>query len=301
MKWEDVQRLVAKLDQTIALDSEEELCEKKNAAFASILGELWEGIVGPVVRALESDESAIMTPQYKKRIWWIPTSVLWKLPLHAAGIYQPAGEKLSDRFISSYAPSLSTLLSTIRAHKAQEAQKHSPSLMVVTVPAASQEQTLESLDEEVESIMQGASDAAELSLISGSDANPDLILSLMTRHSWVHFACHGHQDHANPFDSCFKTFGSPLHLHDIIRSSLPNAELAFLAACHSAAGDLTTPDESIHLAAGMQFIGYRSVVGTMWAMADVDGPVLAREFYKHMFRKKGRRGRVDCKDAVYWV
>jgi hypothetical protein len=33
----------------------------------------------------------------------------------------------------------------------------------------------------------------------------------------------------------------------------------------------------------------------MWAMADDDGPVLAQNFYKHMFKKKGP---VDCGDAA---
>jgi CHAT domain-containing protein len=39
----------------------------------------------------------------------------------------------------------------------------------------------------------------------------------------------------------------------------------------------------IHLAAAMQFCGFRSVVGTMWAMADVDGRDLARCFYRSVF------------------
>jgi CHAT domain-containing protein len=42
------------------------------------------------------------------------------------------------------------------------------------------------------------------------------------------------------------------------------------------------PDEALHLAAAMQFSGFRSVVGTLWAMADIDGEDLAKEFYKSM-------------------
>jgi CHAT domain-containing protein len=118
----------------------------------------------------------------------------------------------------------------------------------------------------------------------------------MTVHPWVHFSCHEKQDEEVPFDSCFKVQGKPLRLINIVREGLPHAELAFLAACHSAAGDLERPNEGFHLAAGMQFAGFRSVVGTMWTMADEDGPLLSETFYKHMFRRKS--GKVDHRDSA---
>ena len=40
--------------------------------------------------------------------------------------------------------------------------------------------------------------------------------------------------------------------------------------------------EALHLAAAMQYSGFRSVVGTMWAVVDDDGPELAKYFYKMM-------------------
>jgi CHAT domain-containing protein len=123
------------------------------------------------------------------------------------------------------------------------------------------------------------------------------VLNAMKQHPWIHFTCHGTQNTTKPFDSCFKTGRADQYLRvvDIIKDDIPNAEFAFLAACHSAAGDDRTPNETIHLAAGMQFAGYQSVIGTMWAMADEDGPLVAEVFYKHMFRKKSG---VDCADAA---
>jgi CHAT domain-containing protein len=47
-------------------------------------------------------------------------------------------------------------------------------------------------------------------------------------------------------------------------------------ACH---GTL----EGLHLAAAVQYCGFRSVVGTMWAMVDEDGRELAVNFYKTLF------------------
>jgi CHAT domain-containing protein len=78
--------------------------------------------------------------------------------------------------------------------------------------------------------------------------------------------------------------GKRLQLLDIVRSQLPDAEFAFLSACHTAElTDESIADEMLHLAAAMQFCRFRSVVGTMWAMADTDGEGLARDFYSEVF------------------
>ncbi|KAG1742803.1 hypothetical protein EDB19DRAFT_1700425 [Suillus lakei] len=53
-----------------------------------------------------------------------------------------------------------------------------------------------------------------------------------------------------------------LTLLNIVENNAPQAEFAFLSACHTAVGDEQTPDEVIHLAAGLQFSGFKSVIGT---------------------------------------
>jgi CHAT domain-containing protein len=47
-------------------------------------------------------------------------------------------------------------------------------------------------------------------------------------------------------------------------------------------------DEGLHLAAAVQYCGFRSVVGTMWAMVDNDGQDLAKNFYKALFSNSRR-------------
>jgi CHAT domain-containing protein len=94
---------------------------------------------------------------------------------------------------------------------------------------------------------------------------------------------------AKPFDASFELHGDNLTLLDIVRSQLPTAEFAFLSACHTA--ELTEDsiaDEGLHIAAAMQFCGFRSVVGTMWAMADTDGADLSKHFYKSIFAESTR-------------
>jgi len=111
----------------------------------------------------------------------------------------------------------------------------------------------------------------------------------LKHHEFVHFACHGILEIGKPFDASFKLHGDDrLTLLDIVHSQLPTAEFAFLSACHTA--ELTEEsidDEGLHLAAALQYCGFRSVVGTMWAMADTDGRDVSRWFYRSMFSQAG--------------
>jgi CHAT domain-containing protein len=40
----------------------------------------------------------------------------------------------------------------------------------------------------------------------------------------------------------------------------------------------------MHLAAGIQFAGYTSVVATMWKICDEDAPKVADHTYRYLFR-----------------
>ena len=76
-----------------------------------------------------------------------------------------------------------------------------------------------------------------------------------------------------PFDAGFEFYEKRLTLLEIVRSRLPAAEFAFFSACHTA--ELTegsSAEEGLHMAATVQYCGFRSVAGTMWAMANEDGP-----------------------------
>jgi CHAT domain-containing protein len=123
------------------------------------------------------------------------------------------------------------------------------------------------------------------SFLDGQDANHDTVLSGPRTHSWVHFACHGYLND-QPFHSSFQLHNqSHLELVKLIPAHCPDAELAFLSACHSAAGDVVgTPDEVrvVHLAAALQFCGFCSVVGTLWGMEDVDGCDVTKDFYRYV-------------------
>ena len=49
-----------------------------------------------------------------------------------------------------------------------------------------------------------------------------------------------------------------------------------------------SPDETIHLASAMQFLGFRSVIGTTWAVDDGETNKITSTFYTHMVDESGR-------------
>jgi len=125
----------------------------------------------------------------------------------------------------------------------------------------------------------------QVTTLFSARATPTKVLARLRDHRFAHIVCHGILEPGKPFEASFKLHNEKrLLLLDIVRSQLPNAEFAFLSACHTAElTDESIADEMLHLAAAMQFCGFRSVVGTMWAMADTDGRDLARYFYGSLF------------------
>ena len=248
-------------------------------ALRTVLKELYELVGRPVIKRLNE----LNIPE-QSRVWWCPTSVFCSLPLHAMGpIPSDVGPPryFLDLYIPSYTSSLSALLES-RKPNSQTFEK--PSILLVVQPDASMVRALD----EMKAVQRACSWATTL---IGAIATPSVVLECLGDHQFIHIVCHGLLEPGKPFDSSFKLYqGKRLSLHDIVPSQLPNAEFAFLAACHTAElTDESPADEALHLAAAMQYCGFRSVVGTMWAMADTDGQDLAENFYKSVFsgREKG--------------
>jgi tetratricopeptide (TPR) repeat protein/CHAT domain-containing protein len=252
-----------------------------------ILRELWDLVVFPVVHRLDT-----LGVAEKSRIWWCPTSQLCALPLHAAGPYKSQQRNLPDIYTSSYTLTLSSL---IRARSDMVHRLATPKLLVMGQPNDNcKDARLPQVREELRRIH---SLSNSVKVLFGEEANGKTLLHWLQQYPWVHFACHGYQAD-QPFLSYFQLHNDErLTLVDLIKARLSNAELAFLSACYSAAVDIhNTPNEAIHLAAALQFCGFRSVVGTLWAMADIDGPDVAEDFYGYMLREP--RGAGDFRDSA---
>jgi tetratricopeptide (TPR) repeat protein len=250
-------------------------------ALCSVLKGLYELVGEPVIKRLR-----LLGVPEQSRIWWCPTSVFCSLPLHAMGPIPSteAGKPryFSDLYIPSYTPSLSALIDS-RKESPQTLQK--PSLLLVAQP----DDSLPGVTGEIEVILERAIKArvAVTGLVS-SRATPSTVLEGLRGSHFAHFACHGALEAGKPFEASFKLHGGKrLTLLEIVQSRLPDAEFAFLSCCHAA--EITADsvsDEALHLTAAMQYCGFRSVVGTMWEMADTDGRDLAKNFYKSLFSRQ---------------
>ena len=179
-----------------------------------------------------------------------------------------------DLYITSYTPTLSALIESRRPGSQTPLEK--PSLLLVAQP--------ETLDVAWGEINVVKAVGASVTTLVSEEATPTTVTESLRGHSFVHFVCHGLLETGKPFDASFELHGDKLTLLEIVRSHLPAAEFAFLSACHTAAlTEDSIADEGLHLAAATQFCGFRSVVGTLWAMADTDGPYLSKQFYKSIF------------------
>ena len=218
----------------------------------------------------------------QSRIWLCPTSVLASLPIHAAGpipSHTNVKRYLCDFYVCSYTPTLSTLIES-RSRTLSGSASGRSSLLIVGQP----DESLPGVDSETRSI-ESLVGSGSVTRIAGKAATPENVIAHLPMHPWVHFACHGMLQPGRPFESSFLLqHNTHLTLLRIAKSHVPTAELAFLAACHTAElAEHGTPDEVLHLTAAMQFSGFRSVIGTMWAMVDEDGKDLSEHFYSNMF------------------
>ena len=255
-----------------------------NEFLAAVLVDLYN-IVGELVinrlRQLQIPEQS--------RIWWCPTSVFCSLPLHAMGpIPSDVGEPryFLDIYICSYTPSLSALIQS-RNRNFGSRSSDRPSILLVAQPDSS----LPTVGGEIKVVQ--ALKTEVTSLISEA-ATSERIIDGFHHHRFVHLACHGTLETGKPFEAGFKLHGDErLTLLEIVRSHVPTAEFAFLSACHTAeVTEGSVSDEGLHLAAAVQYCGFRSVVGTMWAMVDEDGRELAKHFYEALFSNWKRDQRI---------
>lgn len=197
------------------------------------------------------------------------------MPVHAAGRYRrgTAATCVSDFFISSYAPTLATLIEA-RQRPPSDSAKVLPVIYPKRIPPHFD--ALPNTQNELRAIYGSVPRESLLSLddsgdmdVEGCHSTPANVLAKLAEATIFHLACHGVQED-DPLDSGFVLRdGARLTIDSLMKISLPRASVAFLSACHTAASDLERPDEAINLANAMLFAGFPSVVATMWYVSPV--------------------------------
>jgi CHAT domain-containing protein/tetratricopeptide (TPR) repeat protein len=248
---------------------------------AFFLRKLWDQIVSPIVDCLQT------THPSQSRIWWCPTGEFSVLPLHAAGPYRKGQQNLPHIYISSYTPTLNALIRARRGDPSNSAPDQKR-FIAIGQASATGETELVSVGAELDIIGQRVNSLARFTRIDGEESCISSVVEELGKHEWVHLACHGLPDRKQPFESAFALHDGHFTIQRIIGCDLKNPEFAYLSACHTTVGDEKSPDEVIHLASAMQFVGFRSVIGTMWAVDDGATIKIASTFYKHMVDASGR-------------
>ena len=250
-------------------------------AFKIFLRELWNKLVSHIVNVLRT------TCRHNSRIWWCPTAEFSLLPLHAAAPCRECQKGVSDLYVSSYTTTLTSLIRARRPSVLNSAH-NKKRFIAIGQAAAKDTSPLIHVGTELNSIGRLIGGLATFTRIEGKEACISNVADELGKNEWVHFACHGIPSQEKPFESAFALHDGPFTIQHITQCNLQNPEIVYLSACHTTVGDRESPDEVIHLAAAMQFAGFRSVIGTMGAVDDSQTDAVISSFYKLMADDSGR-------------
>ena len=267
--------------------------DDRHAVFR-ILAWSWQAIAEPVLTRLGHTYTRLERIEDWPRMWWCPTGPAVVLPLHAAGRhprttaqYTAMGEmaaladSVAGRVISSYTPALSTL---IRA-QSRPAPVRVRQLVVGSPEAPSYARganSLSAVPAELQVVARYLTIPDDATHLLGPAATRKAVIEALPSHSWLHLSCHGIQHPADASLSAFFMHDRPLTMSDLATLNLHEADLAYLAACQTATGDLALPDEALHLAGALQLVGYRHVLATLWSISDSLAPAMADIIYAQL-------------------
>jgi len=273
----------------------------------NILAWCWQAITEPVLTALGYTRAFPGGIKEWPRVWWCPTGPATVLPLHAAGRhprtttqYAAMGEaaaladSVAGRVISSYTPTLTTLA---RARtRAAPSRVRQLAIGVSEAPGVS---SLPAVPDELRAVARYLPVPGQASHLSGPAATKQAVLSALRGHSWLHLSCHGVQHPADASLSAFLLHDQPLTLADLAALNLRETDLAYLAACQTATGDVRLLDEALHLAGALQLVGYRHVLATLWSISDAAAPFMADIIYARLLHPDpDRPGPADWPQAA---
>ena len=265
----------------------------------SLLGQvmqsMWEGIAKPVLDALGFEKPTTRGPL--PRMWWVTTSWLNVLPIHAAATFSdsPGGtivDSVMDRVVSSYVPNLRALQFARKRRDITTQRLHPPDLgtaLFVQMSKTPGQDPLPNAEKEVDEAIRIVGKSYKS--VRRDKPRRNQVLQEMQHASIVHFVCHGIADSDDPTKSRLLLSDhvtAPFDVRAWHKAKLDNCGLAYLSACETAmTKDLALMDEGIHIADAALMAGVPNVIATWWRVVDEESVRMASGFYEDLVDGSG--------------
>jgi CHAT domain-containing protein len=164
------------------------------------------------------------------------------LPIHAAN---DGNRGCTGYVVSSYTPTIGALLAARTAYTPVKKQDVKALVAAVSRPYSIQWNDLLSTREEASSVKSVLPAGAIVAIRSSDDSavfddheiTSGMLLQKLPEATFLHLACHGHQDPKNALQSGFVMSDEMLTIERLMQIPLPRAFMAFLSACETAKGD----------------------------------------------------------------
>ncbi|KAJ9666406.1 hypothetical protein H2201_003594 [Coniosporium apollinis] len=269
-----------------------------SATLRELLSWLYDVLAAPILNLMDLREPDDPL-QPLNRIWWITSGQLGILPLHAAGTYDSGSvtsdSMVMDRVISSYAPTLKTLIYSHQSlARTLVPTQSAPTTVLVAMPTTPKQAPLPHATAEVNRV------ASLIPITSTILAEPTTneVLSALQSAAYVHLATHGFSNASDPSKSALLLSDGALDVRKITRARLAKPRLAYLSACQTLASEgEELRDECLHITSAFQCAGFPHVVGTLWAVWDRCAADIGEEFWKSLIQYKRSGDREESQDV----
>ncbi|KAK6497577.1 hypothetical protein TWF481_011984 [Arthrobotrys musiformis] len=231
---------------------------------------LWDVAACPILEALGI--TAAPENDAWPHIIWIPTGMLSRLPIHAAGShFEGSGNSVLDRAISSYSLSIKSY-----AQKRHDASfdMGKANAIFVSMSETPGQGSLPFVEEEWK-VIESICPSLGLNVVKkSSPVVKEDVLGSLKNCKIFHFAGHGVSDPSEPSLSRLLLDdwqSNPLTVEDLWEQRfLDNPPfLAYLSACSTGATEADDfSNEGIHLISACQLAGFRHAIGTLWEVSD---------------------------------
>lgn len=212
-------------------------------------------------------------PEHIEHLVIIPDMALTLLPFHL--LTDSEGRPLHDRYRVSYAQNLAVLASSLS--RRAEPEPDGP-VLIVSDPS----RTLTWADWEVEQVQKAVGKRAIL--LDRDRSTPESVLAAMKDVAAVHFCTHGFFNPDQPEQSGLLLAGGRWLTFRDIGDLEAAPSLVYLGACRTGRLRLSARFRSMGLPSQFLAAGARSVVSTLWPVADVAAALVAAEFYQNLYQ-----------------